>query len=207
MEPPSNKDAILDAAEVLFAEKGFAATTIKDIGQAAACNSALLYYYYTDKEGLYAAVLERVVQRIIAMGTAALDEQHDPALAIQAVLSGQARLMQHHPAAIRLIGRELLAGDASRAGAIIHQLAATLFRRLCETIRRGQESGVFRDDVDARFAAISLIGQQSYFYFAAPAVRILLEDNGGMLDDPTRRAFTSHVAAFSLAALAAPDTL
>ncbi len=205
MDDRSTQDTILDAAEGLFADKGFAATTIKDIATAASCNSALLYYYFTDKEGLYRAVLERLVQRIIAMGTAALAEEHDPALAIRAILAGQARLMQQHPAAIRLIGRELLGGNTSRSGEPIRQLAARLFTRLCATIRRGQETGVFRADVDARFAAISLIGQQAYF-FAAPAVGILLAEDGGTLDDASRRAFTSHVADFSLTALLAPGT-
>ena len=43
MDSTTSQNAILDAAEALFAETGFAATTIKDRGQAAACNSALLY--------------------------------------------------------------------------------------------------------------------------------------------------------------------
>jgi AcrR family transcriptional regulator len=196
-------DAILDAAESLFAHQGFAATTIKQLAAAAHCNSALLYYYFTDKAGLYDAVLSRMVGRVIAMGRAALADDHDPALAIRAILAGQGRLMQQHPAAVQLIGRELLAGASSRAGAPIRQLAAQLFTRLCAVIRRGQETGVFRADIDPRFAAISLIGQQSYFYFAAPAVGILLAEEGGALDDATRRAFASHVAAFSLQALSA----
>src|SRR5690606_20508205 len=108
MDDRSTPNAILGAAEQLFADKGYAATTIKDIATAASCNSALLYYYYKDKDGLYRAVLDRLIERVIAMGTAALHDQHDPKLAIQAILAGQARLMQQHPAAIRLIGRELL---------------------------------------------------------------------------------------------------
>jgi len=46
------RDLILDAAEQLFAAQGFTATTIKQIGRAAGVNSALLYYYFADKDRL-----------------------------------------------------------------------------------------------------------------------------------------------------------
>ena len=52
-DPTDTRIAILDAAEELFALHGFTATTIKQIGATADVNSALLYYYFADKETLY----------------------------------------------------------------------------------------------------------------------------------------------------------
>jgi AcrR family transcriptional regulator len=63
--PPDTRHLILDAAERLFAAQGFPRTTIKQIGQAAGVNSALLYYYFGDKDRLYrsaAAVRPRLVR-------------------------------------------------------------------------------------------------------------------------------------------------
>lgn len=57
MTGTASRDQILDAAEWLFAEQGYARTTIKQIGRAAGVNSALLYYYFTDKEELYQEAL------------------------------------------------------------------------------------------------------------------------------------------------------
>ncbi|MEP7176615.1 MAG: helix-turn-helix domain-containing protein, partial [Gemmatimonadales bacterium] len=58
---PSTRDLILDAAERLFADQGFARTTIKQIGRQAGVNSALLYYYFADKDRLYREVLARFI--------------------------------------------------------------------------------------------------------------------------------------------------
>lgn len=59
--PPSPPDAadsrarLLDAALRLFAEQGFAKTSIRQIAEAASVNTALISYYFGDKKGLYNA--------------------------------------------------------------------------------------------------------------------------------------------------------
>src|ERR1051326_5113762 len=65
---PTAREQILDAAERLFARKGFDPTTIKEIGAAAKVNPALLYYYFRDKEELYRAVLQRVAGALVTRG-------------------------------------------------------------------------------------------------------------------------------------------
>ena len=52
MPRKESKEIILDAAEALFASRGFDATTIKQIGTRAKVNPALLYYYFGDKKAL-----------------------------------------------------------------------------------------------------------------------------------------------------------
>ena len=47
---------LLDAALVLFADKGFANTSTREIAQAAQVNVASISYYFGDKAGLYRAV-------------------------------------------------------------------------------------------------------------------------------------------------------
>lgn len=49
---------LLDAALSLFADKGFAKTSTREIAQAAQANIASISYYFGDKEGLYRAVFE-----------------------------------------------------------------------------------------------------------------------------------------------------
>ena len=50
----------MDAAERLFAERGFEATSLEDIGAAAGLSRGTPSYFFGAKERLYAAVLERV---------------------------------------------------------------------------------------------------------------------------------------------------
>ncbi|MHC4455791.1 MAG: CerR family C-terminal domain-containing protein [Planctomycetota bacterium] len=50
---------LLNTAEDLFAQKGFDATSIRDITKAANCNVAAVNYYYSSKYNLYAEVFRR----------------------------------------------------------------------------------------------------------------------------------------------------
>ena len=56
---------ILDKAEELFLEKGFAATTMDDIGKAAEFGRATLYHYFPSKEAIYVAALERAMDSMV----------------------------------------------------------------------------------------------------------------------------------------------
>ena len=50
------KDRLLDKAEVLFAEKGYNAVTVREIIAAADCNLASINYYFGNKKNLYLEV-------------------------------------------------------------------------------------------------------------------------------------------------------
>jgi TetR/AcrR family transcriptional regulator len=59
------REIILRAATRAFAEKGFAAVGIREIARAAGLNSATLYHYFSNKEGIYATVLERTFDQLV----------------------------------------------------------------------------------------------------------------------------------------------
>lgn len=198
---PESRTAILDAAEARFARQGFDATTIKAIAGDAGVNSALLYYYFADKEALYGAVVSRFIERIATAVAPTFDGDDTPADRIRTFARRQGRTFESEPRFRKLLGRELIDFDARHAQKAFRHLAATTFARLHATIVEGQRAGIFRADVDARFAAISLVGQTAYFHFARPAVEILLAD-GKPLPAGTADAFAEHVADFTLAALA-----
>ncbi|MDP6981247.1 MAG: TetR/AcrR family transcriptional regulator [Myxococcota bacterium] len=59
------RDRILDEAEALFAHRGFAGTSVRDIATCAGLTPASLYNHFSNKDALYRAVLERGVQPLI----------------------------------------------------------------------------------------------------------------------------------------------
>ena len=67
MDAPSTgqgrAEALVAVALDLFAARNFATVTIKDIGREAGANSALIYYYFKDKEDLFRACIESAVQQ------------------------------------------------------------------------------------------------------------------------------------------------
>jgi AcrR family transcriptional regulator len=203
---PTAQDQILDAAEALFARQGLTRTTIKEIGAAAGQNPALLYYYFGNKEALYRAVLERTVQALITRGTAILDHTANPADAIRALIGAQVEFFLVHPNAPKLFVREMIDHDARRAEEVILSVAVGLFSKLCDVIERGQRKGIFRRDVESRFAAVSTIAQVIYFTIARPAVGIFFGLGPAGITDQTAREFARHAGEFAVRALSPTES-
>ena len=64
---------ILNSAMQLFAEKGYAHTTTRNIAQAAGLSVGLMYHYFANKESLLHAVFDFVMARIDERITAVLE--------------------------------------------------------------------------------------------------------------------------------------
>lgn len=204
-DPSSAREQILDAAGELFARKGLGPTTIKAIGTAAHLNPALLYYYFGSKEELYRAVLQRVISGMVARGGAAFDAASTPEDAIRALVAAQMEFVLSHPHAPRLMVREMIDHEARQAEAMLLQVAAALFERLCGVIEQGQRDGLFRADVEPRFAAISTIAQVVYFIIARPAIRLFFREGARGVSEATAKQFGRHAGEFAVHALLSPE--
>jgi len=79
-QPPGTEadERILLAAGRLFREKGFAATTVREIAQAAEMLPGSLHYRYASKDDVLVALMERGVERAMAAVTAATRATRDP---------------------------------------------------------------------------------------------------------------------------------
>ena len=62
----STSERILDAAEDLFAEKGYSATSLGDVADQVGIRSPSLYNHFKNKEALYSAVVERLLTKFTA---------------------------------------------------------------------------------------------------------------------------------------------
>jgi len=71
--PPDTRTQILDAAERLYAERGFRGTSIRAVTNLAGANLAAVGYHFGSKAQLLAAVVRRVVEPITAAQSAGLD--------------------------------------------------------------------------------------------------------------------------------------
>jgi AcrR family transcriptional regulator len=63
----STRERILDAAESLFASRGFEGAAMRDIAAGASLNPASLYNHFTSKQALFEAVLERGLRPLFAL--------------------------------------------------------------------------------------------------------------------------------------------
>lgn len=198
-----SRTAILDAAERLFGQHGFASTTIKQIGAEAGVNSALMYYYFADKETLYRATLQRMIADLATGASSRIDTTDDPEQAIRAFVRFQVEFLLTRPHMPRLLVRELVDHEAAHAWDYIPQLTASTFARLCDLIRAGQRAGRFRNDLDPIFAAIHIVSLVAYAFIARPAVARILQLESAAVPEHVMRSYAAHAADFALGALSA----
>ena len=143
---------LIDAAVRLFARKGYHACRVSDIAAEAGVAHGLLYHYFASKE----EVLRTVVSESWGEFTEALqrvERQDVPAreqlrLVVDLVLGG----WRDVPDLIRVLLREFavdpqLKQESDQAVASVERI-----------VRRGQERGEFRRDLDARFAGLVVYG-------------------------------------------------
>ena len=112
--PDRTRAAILDAAEKLFAQKGFDATSLSDVGAAAGVSRGTPGYFFGSKAELYQAVLDRSfaeVREAVRAGRARALASNQPAEHILAgAVSDYFDFLAARPNFIRLIEREALGG-------------------------------------------------------------------------------------------------
>lgn len=100
-KPGARKAEILDVAGHLFHKSGFHNVGMDDIGEAAGVTGPALYFHFSSKTGLLAAIMERLADELLDTGGKVVAEAKDPADVLQ-------RLVAHH-VDFALNERELIA--------------------------------------------------------------------------------------------------
>ena len=85
------REEVLEAADRLFLERGFHATSVDQIAQAAGFTKGAVYSNFTAKEDLFFAVYERRMQRTVAELERTLAASADPAAWIESVIADTSR--------------------------------------------------------------------------------------------------------------------
>ena len=128
-------DRILDAAEELFAAKGFEGSSMSEIAHRVEVRAPSLYKHYDSKEKIYEAVLARLFEPFFAT----LDQFAESGWSARSGRQQIQRIMQHlanHPNLPRLIQMQALAG-----GEQLEKLRDTLYRPLFRKAVRLMPSG------------------------------------------------------------------
>jgi AcrR family transcriptional regulator len=119
--PDRSRAAILDAAERLFADQGYEATSLNQVGTAAGVSRGTPGYFFGSKLELYQAVLDRSfaeVREAVRQGRArALASNEDSETILAGAVSDYFDFLAARPNFVRLIEREALSGSRLPEGA------------------------------------------------------------------------------------------
>jgi AcrR family transcriptional regulator len=152
------RDEILDAAERVFAEKGYHEAGIADIAADLGIGHGTFYRYFRNKHDIAATVLERVVARVAEAG---LVEDPESSTTLEEYRAQTVRMLERmfglideDPMLMRFFHAQSLVVDAERMYAALDAYAQFSERFLTNGVRRG----FLRADLDVEVTAQALIG-------------------------------------------------
>ncbi len=166
-----SRSRLLAAAIPLFAEKGFAAVSIRELAEKAGINSAMISYYFGSKEGLYAAVLDFQFSRITT--AVANSRGLSPLERIRHYGKNAILIHRQCPYLMRYIQSEINTPTACFE-VVIRRHISSAYRFLHETIVDGVAAGDFRSDLDPDYAALALAGIINFYFFTKPLASTFL---------------------------------
>lgn len=142
------REVILRTAATLFASQGTAATTVRQIADAAGILSGSLYYYFPSKEDIIDAVLSQSLTDLLEWSRQARDETDSPTERLRSLVRAAFRVVQEHPdaSAIYLNDRTVLLGTPRFR--YLEDVRADYARLWLDVINDGVAQGEFRDDID-----------------------------------------------------------
>jgi len=164
------RGAILEAAEALFAERGFDATRLEDIAERVGIRRASIVYYFKDKRELYEAVLDSVFNGLFDVLAEVLGRPDPLPARIEDGVSAWVDYVGQRPTLARFILREVANATAERGAAVRSQTArfADLIRK--EVFERPDFDDAKLAKIDPIHLASVVSGSTVFFVAAMPAL-------------------------------------
>ncbi len=169
------EQAILEAAEALFAEKGFDAVSMSAIARLANTSKPNIYHHFKNKNELYLAVMKTAVQRSSVLLDALEDAPGTFRQHLSDFSAGQLNNILAHKRSTQLILRETLSGGTQNGQEIARHVVGEVFTRLVAMVHQGQQENEFRDDIDPALAAFMVIAANMFFFQANPIMQHIPE--------------------------------
>lgn len=116
--PASRREAALAAAVALFAERGYQAVGMDDIGAAAGITGPTLYHHFPGKSAILVTAITRCLEAMYLDLSAALASTDDPALALDRAVASFIRINIEHGDAMSALTMEIMNLPTEERGAI-----------------------------------------------------------------------------------------
>jgi AcrR family transcriptional regulator len=135
MTATERREQLVGVARGLFAERGFEGAAIEEVAHRAAVSKPVVYEHFGGKEGLYAVVVDREVDRLLAMMREALTAGTSRELLEQAAVALLAYIDQH-PDGFRILVRDSPIGTTASFQTIIGDVATRVEGILVDAFNR-----------------------------------------------------------------------
>ena len=167
--PAPGARRIESAARRLFAARGYSGTSMAEIAAAAGVSKATVFHHYRSKRELYEALLGDAFAGFREQLIPLLDSSRDLQGSLREFAAAHIDRLTRMQGTMRLIAREMLSGTAASSDLFAGGEMSRNFSLLVEELRRGQERGTVRADVDPGLA-VFLVLSANWFLFQSSSL-------------------------------------
>lgn len=165
-DPVKKSRIILKAARKEFSKAGYAGARVDRIAAYSKLSKGLIYHHFQSKDGLFQAVLEQLYAELGEANKDLYLENFEPEAGVRRLIDHTFEFFVKTPEFITLVNAEnLLKAQHLKKSELVGKTFEPLRKSLEALLRRGDEQGVFRSDVDATELYISIVGL-GYFFLA-----------------------------------------
>ena len=161
LKGPQRREQLLNVATRLFAKGGFDATTTAAIAKAARVTEPVLYRHFASKQALFVAIVRRMSEQTLQYWQEVLGDEQDPMKCLSVMGRSFPDQLKKLEAANHVLQGALASSQDRQVQAVIREHFEAVCNVLADIIKRGQEQGSIRSDLDAgtlawQFAYIGL---------------------------------------------------
>jgi TetR/AcrR family transcriptional regulator, cholesterol catabolism regulator len=141
---------LIVVAGELFADKGYRATTVREIADAAGILSGSLYHHFDSKESIADGILSSFINEVLAGYRGAVASAQSPRAVLEQIVRSTSLTLSRHRAALAMLQNDwsYFAGQARFA--YLPKALREIERIWVTQLEAGKESGLFRADLDAK---------------------------------------------------------
>lgn len=160
MTGKERREQLLAIGRELFAERGFAATSVEEIAARAGVSKPVVYEHFGGKEGVYAVVVDREMQRLLGLVSDALVEG-SPRQKLERAALALLQYIEEHSEGFRILARDSHAASGTGSFAsLISDIATQVEHVLAEEFRaRGYDPKLAPLYAQALVGMVALTGQ------------------------------------------------
>jgi len=148
--PSERRNHLVRLAGELFAEKGFRATTVREIADAAGILSGSLYHHFDSKESIGDEILSGFLNEVLAGYREAVAEPDDPRSTIEQFVRSSTATLARHRAALTMLQNDWSHFRAMPRFDYLRTATREIEHLWVDQLERGKQSGLFRSDLDAK---------------------------------------------------------
>ena len=134
----------------LFADKGFRATTVREIADAAGILSGSLYHHFDSKESIGDEILSGFLNEVLADYRSAVEAGGNPRDVLERIVRSSTGTLGRHRAALTMLQNDWSYFSSQPRFRYLRDALHEIEGIWITELERGKESGIFRADLDAR---------------------------------------------------------